>query len=201
MQTEISVSRIVDFPDDVREFLQSPSGALLRADVISWARWRNAPCTTKEDVWTAFRSIFATYAEFRSVTDYRLRMAQAFQSPPLHPRLPRTTELHIQSPSIGGGFRVQHGYSTWVFAESIGLNFHVNQNVTIGASHGRQPTIGNNVRVGPGAVVVGGICIGNNVTIAGNVFVNFDVDDFSIVFQPRPIEKKRKPPEAQKVEA
>jgi serine O-acetyltransferase len=193
MHEEISVRRFVDFPNEVKAFFQSQSGALLRADAISWARWRKLPCATKEDVWDAFRSIFASYPEFRSVTDYRLRTAVGFRSPPFHPNLPRATELHIKSPSIGGGFRVQHGCSTWVYAESIGRCFHVNQNVTVGLSHGKLPTIGNNVKIGPGAVVVGGIRIGNNVTIAGNVFVNFDVEDDYILFPSMPTLKKRKP--------
>lgn len=37
------------------------------------------------------------------------------------------------------------------------------------------PTIGNDVWIGPNAVVVGGITIGDNVLIAANSFVNFDV--------------------------
>lgn len=43
------------------------------------------------------------------------------------------------------------------------------------------PTIGNDVWIGPNAVVVGGITIGDNVLIAANSFVNFDVPPDSIV--------------------
>ena len=45
----------------------------------------------------------------------------------------------------------------------------------------RHPDLGNNVIVGAGAKVLGPIKIGNNVLIAANSFVNFDVPDNSIV--------------------
>lgn len=41
--------------------------------------------------------------------------------------------------------------------------------------------IGNCVWIGPNAVIVGKIKIGNNVLIAANSYVNFDVPDNSIV--------------------
>lgn len=57
--------------------------------------------------------------------------------------------------------------------------------VTLGAQnrgqHQGSPIIGNNVFLGPNAVIVGKIKIGNNVLIAGGSFVNFDVPDNSIV--------------------
>ena len=43
------------------------------------------------------------------------------------------------------------------------------------------PVIGDRVWIGPEAVVVGGIYIGDNVLIAGNAFVNSDVPSNSIV--------------------
>lgn len=43
------------------------------------------------------------------------------------------------------------------------------------------PTVGNNVVVQTNAVIVGKINIGNDVLIAPNAFVNFDLPDGSIV--------------------
>ena len=43
------------------------------------------------------------------------------------------------------------------------------------------PTIGNEVWIGANSVIVGKIKIGNNVLIAPNAYVNFDVPDNSIV--------------------
>lgn len=63
----------------------------------------------------------------------------------------------------------------------IGNNCHIGQNVTIGGSKGGVPTLLDDVRVGGGSFVVGGITIGNNVTVGANSFVNKDVPDNAIV--------------------
>lgn len=43
------------------------------------------------------------------------------------------------------------------------------------------PTIGNNVKIAKGAIVFGGITIGNNVIIGANAVVNKPVPDNAIV--------------------
>lgn len=67
----------------------------------------------------------------------------------------------------------------------IGKNCNIAQGVTIGQQNrGKKagyPTIGNEVWIGTNAVIVGDIHIGNNVLIAPNSYVNFDVPDNSIV--------------------
>ena len=67
----------------------------------------------------------------------------------------------------------------------MGRNCNIGHSVTIGRSYrggelGR-PTIGDNVWIGPGSVIVGKVSIGTNVMIAPNSFVNFDVPDNSLV--------------------
>ena len=64
--------------------------------------------------------------------------------------------LYIVTPDIGEGFRPFHAFSTIVYAKSIGRNFCVFQNVTIGFNNGKNPTIGDNVTVFAGANVLGG---------------------------------------------
>lgn len=87
---------------------------------------------------------------------------------------------------IGKGLYFSH-FGTVVINENaiIGQNCNINHNVTIGrqnrgAKKG-SPTIGNCVWFGTGSVVVGKISIGNNVLIAPNSYVNFDVPSNSIV--------------------
>ena len=89
--------------------------------------------------------------------------------------------LHIATPKIGGGFLVVHGDSTYIYAESIGENFYVNQCVTIGVVGSKRPIIGNNVRVATGAIVIGGITIGDNVVIGAGAVVVKDVPSNSVV--------------------
>lgn len=69
-----------------------------------------------------------------------------------------------------------------VLADSIGFQFDVYQNVTVGYGKGGKPTIGNNVQIFPGAVVAGKIRIGNNVRIAANTVVRQDIPDNSLVY-------------------
>lgn len=50
--------------------------------------------------------------------------------------------------------------------------------------HGKNqgfPVIGDEVWIGTNAVIVGGITIGNNVLIAPNAYVNFDIPENSVV--------------------
>ena len=66
----------------------------------------------------------------------------------------------------------------------IGDNCRVAQQVTIGGGNSQYPgvpIIGNNVRIAKGAIVFGGITIGNNVTIGANAVVNKPVPDNAIV--------------------
>ncbi|MNY28285.1 Maltose O-acetyltransferase [compost metagenome] len=66
----------------------------------------------------------------------------------------------------------------------IGKNCNIAQGVTIAqANRGKNegvPIIGDEVWIGPNAVIVGKITIGNNVLIAPNAYVNTDIPDNSI---------------------
>lgn len=87
---------------------------------------------------------------------------------------------------IGIGFVIGH-YGGIVInpATVIGKNVNVFNGVLIGAEfRGRRkgtPVIGNEVWIGSNAVLIGSIQIGNNVLIAPNSYVNFDVPDNSVV--------------------
>ncbi|MGH9726699.1 MAG: serine O-acetyltransferase, partial [Candidatus Acidiferrales bacterium] len=61
----------------------------------------------------------------------------------------------------------------------IGENVRIDQQVTIGIRWDEKvaPIIGNNVRIGAGAKVLGSIKIGNNVRIGANAVVLQDIPD------------------------
>jgi serine O-acetyltransferase len=75
----------------------------------------------------------------------------------------------------------------------IGNNCNILQGVTLGnTKRGKKmgaPTIGNKVYLGPNAVVVGGVFIGDNVLIAPNSFVNIDIPSNSIFVSGKIINK------------
>ncbi|NLW64823.1 MAG: serine acetyltransferase [Clostridiales bacterium] len=76
---------------------------------------------------------------------------------------------------------------------AIGAGCRIYQNVTIGEIDRKAPRIGRNCLIGAGAVIVGGIEIGNSVNIGAGAVVFSDVPDSSTVVSqaPRVLQKKR----------
>ncbi|WP_299229303.1 serine acetyltransferase [uncultured Psychroserpens sp.] len=88
--------------------------------------------------------------------------------------------------SIGEGFYIGHFGTLVINGQTvIGKNCNIAHNTTIGQSNRGKlkgvPTIGDFVWIGTGSVIVGNITIGNNVLIAPNSYVNFNVPENSIV--------------------
>lgn len=89
--------------------------------------------------------------------------------------------------TIGAGLFIPHTIGIVIGHEVvIGEDCEIFQNVTIGSNRkerdGRyMPTIGNNVSIGSGAVVVGSITIGDNVVIGANSYVDKDIPNNSFV--------------------
>lgn len=85
-----------------------------------------------------------------------------------------------RSVEIGKGTTFPHsGLGCVIHSNAkIGENCKIQQNVTIGGrgQHGT-PTIGNNVFIGTGSTIIGGIKIGNNATIGAMTLVLKDVDE------------------------
>lgn len=83
---------------------------------------------------------------------------------------------------VAPGFMCIHPFATTVNAESIGKNFIVRNNVTIGNNKsGDRPTIGDNVSINANSVVIGKITIGNNVIVGAGSVVTKSVPDNCVV--------------------
>jgi serine O-acetyltransferase len=87
---------------------------------------------------------------------------------------------------IGPGFYVGHFGGIVVGPGArIGRNCNISQGVTIGqANRGKRqgvPTIGDNVYIGAGAVIIGNVRVGNNVAVGANCVVLDDVPDNGVV--------------------
>lgn len=91
--------------------------------------------------------------------------------------------LYIYCNNCGPGLFIQHGFCTIISADSIGENCWINQQVTIGYANDNIncPKIGNNVRITAGAKVLGGVIIGDNVTVGANAVVVKNVPDNCLV--------------------
>ena len=87
---------------------------------------------------------------------------------------------------VGPGLYIGHHGTIVVNSEAvIGRNCNLSQGITIGqVNRGPKkgcPTIGDNVYIGPGAVIIGQIKIGDNAAIGANCVVTHDVPDNGVV--------------------
>jgi serine acetyltransferase/coenzyme F420-reducing hydrogenase beta subunit len=102
-------------------------------------------------------------------------------------RIERKTGIHIEgNPNFGRGLIIGHYGRIIINGKAqFGEQIYITHGVTIGqnATGKRKgtPIIGNRVRIGANASIVGNVCIGNDVMIAPNAFVNVDVPDHSVV--------------------
>jgi len=86
---------------------------------------------------------------------------------------------------IGEGTRFGYGGMGVVIHSDavIGRQCVISQQVTIGgggSKHPGLPVIGDNVYIAKGAIVFGGVKIGNNVVIGANAVVNMDLPDNAV---------------------
>lgn len=126
---------------------------------------------------------------------YVLRKAQKYPKKSIPGMFWRVALRHYQikygfqiypETEIGEGFYLGHWGALVINPKArIGKNCNIAQGVTIGQQNrGKNegyPVIGDEVWIGPNAVIVGNINIGNNVLIAPNAYVNFDVPEDSMV--------------------
>lgn len=94
--------------------------------------------------------------------------------------------FYILAKSIGKcAFVLNHPYGTILNARVIGDNFTCCQLNTVGNKrHGENdkiPTIGNNVKLGANATIIGDVTIGNNVRVGAGAVVVKSVPDNCIV--------------------
>ncbi len=89
---------------------------------------------------------------------------------------------------IGPGLFLPHTTGTVIGASRLGENVTVFQNVTLGAKYADmawnidiRPTVGNEVILGAGCKILGGIHIGNGAIVGANSVVLDDVPDLLIV--------------------
>lgn len=93
--------------------------------------------------------------------------------------------VHINKAEIGPGFTLEHVGTIIIGPTTIGSNFRVAHNVTIGWGHadGKQglPVIGDNVYIGTGSVVYGSIAVGSGVTVCNGCILSRNIPDNSLV--------------------
>lgn len=141
------------------------------------ARWKNWKSISNKSRYVLFVILMTDYPEFRNICYYRMGKMQYL----VRWLCPPVDTLFIRCPNIGGGLLIQHGFATIIQAEKIGSNAKIFQQVTIGYNEDKRPIIGDNVEVCCGAKVIGGVHVGNNVTIGAQALVIKDVEDNVVV--------------------
>ena len=88
---------------------------------------------------------------------------------------------------IGPGLIIPHSQGVILGADKIGINATIFSCVTLGAKNlgvpfrkSERPVIGNNVTIGSGAKILGGVVIGDNSIIGANAVVTVDVPTNSL---------------------
>ena len=150
------------------------------------ARW-NQIHQTKMSLFESINWYLTYNKEFRNLMLHRLKnptrslgammqfvIARMFWKP--------MESLYIYTEDIGGGFYIQHGFSTIITAKKIGENCRVYQQVTIGYRNGENPPVlEDNVSVTCGAKVLGDITMHTGRLAAAGAVVVKDVPENAIV--------------------
>ncbi|MBW8383251.1 MAG: serine acetyltransferase [Youngiibacter sp.] len=96
---------------------------------------------------------------------------------------------------MGAGSYFSHSGLGVVIVQSavIGKNVKIMQNVTVGGRNGTgSPIIGDNVFIGAGASILGGVRVGNGAVIGSNAVVIQDVPDNAIAVGVPAVIKQKK---------
>lgn len=83
---------------------------------------------------------------------------------------------------FGPGVSIPH-YGTIVINPNakIGRNCRIHAGTNIGMHKGGAPIIGDNVYIGPGAILFGEIKVANNVSIGANTIVNTSITEENVI--------------------
>lgn len=91
-------------------------------------------------------------------------------------RLSERLGFDIPLDVFGPGLSIAHRGTIVVNGQArVGRNCRIHPGVTIGASNGQAPVIGNDVFIGPGAGIVGGVTIGDGAIIGPHSLITMDV--------------------------
>lgn len=116
--------------------------------------------------------------EYRNVFYLRNRIAKYFL---LYLRPLSSLYINVPSCKFGAGTIIQHGFSTIITAEKVGLFCDIGQQVTVGFNKGGMPNIGNFVNISAGAKLAGPIKIGDHATLGMNASVVKDIPENAVV--------------------
>ena len=121
----------------------------LKEDFLAWKAWKSVTYGRL----VSFLWLMTYFKEYRNVFYLRIGLWKNM----IGWLCPKLSSLYINTPSrcVGGGLKIQHGFSTIITAEKIGRNAHIFQQVTIGYNGNKRPVLCDNVTVCAGAKIIG----------------------------------------------
>jgi serine O-acetyltransferase len=167
-----------------RSVIRSEAADAVAQDVDWWMRCINDANLLALDRYSRFAYLTGALSEFRTLVHYRLRSAPVALRLLLRAAYRPAATLTLDAARIGPALFIQHGVATIVTAERIGSHCWINQQVTIGYNARGRPTLGDRVRVGAGAVVIGPITLHDGATVGANATVMDDVGPGETVVAP-----------------
>ena len=141
------------------------------------------------------RAVIWKHQKVLRKTEYHINAKHKIMSCFMRFRLKRiqvNTGLIIPPNVCGRGLRVMHVGSVLINSKAtIGENcvFHLNSAIVAGGTNNDAPTLGNDVIVGFGAVVLGNTYVSDGVAIGANAVVNKDVLEPNIAVAGVPAKK------------
>lgn len=166
----------------------TPHRDLIEKDFARWwkvCRGMMDPFSAKR-YFTALNWILLYKPEYRNLLQHRFRKPPRTIASLMHYFICRILwrpmdSFELSCDDIGGGFFIQHGYSTHICAKRIGENCWVNQLVAIGFNGLGYPTLEDNVTVCCRASIFGDLTVQENSIVGAHSLVMKDVPKNAIV--------------------
>lgn len=156
--------------------------SLIRSDMRAKAQWSYGD--------TSWRSLLKARCTDGSTAMVLYRWMQWAQSRRLVPLAMLFNKLNVvlgncvigRGADFGEAFVLVHSLGVVINASVRGgRNVVIEHQVTIGAEKGDSPVLGDNVFVGAGAKIIGGVRVGNGAKVGANAVVVDDVPDGATV--------------------
>lgn len=164
--------------------IHSDAADAIAEDVAWWMRCIDDDDLLRLDHYSRFSYLAGALTEFRTLVHFRLRSTPLLLQMVMRAVYRPARTLTLEANRIGPGLFIQHGVGTIVTAESIGRHCWINQQVTIGHDARGRPTLGDDVRVGAGAIVIGPVTLHDGAVVGANATVIHDVPPGTTVVAP-----------------
>ena len=147
----------------------------------SYLKWTLFPKGSTFPYQVSFRKL--QYYKKKKMLKYSIGLLEYFK----YRKLTYKYGIHANANiPVGKELSIVHGASVFINCDKIGDHFTIYPMVMLGEAGNHsgiegKPTIGNNVTIYTGSIIVGNVVLNDNCVVAANSFVNHDVPANTIV--------------------